>query len=210
VHVPQRVLARRIGQRLVNAGVLSYLNFWIEGHNLTVIEADGRPVEPFEVGNIDVNIAERYSVLVRMDQPAGVYPIHVTVKYRNWRQGKAVLVYKGADKASPSHQGYSNANFVLQEGLSVATFSPSQQGFGNATSSPSQQELVNATSSSPHQELVNATKTIAAGIVNLSMIMGIDSLPSDMAVHDAELVLDSFQVPGHQDDQQQQSTSKLT
>ena len=82
--------------RIVNSGMLSYLNMFIEGHNMTVIEADGHYVEPFEVSNIDVNIGERYSVLIHMDQPVGIYPIHAAIKYRNERVGQAMLVYSGA------------------------------------------------------------------------------------------------------------------
>lgn len=83
--------------RLVNAGLLSYLNVEITGHTMTVIEADGQPIEPLTVSNLDVNIAERYNVLVRMDQPVANYNITVSTKYRSLRVGTALLSYDGAE-----------------------------------------------------------------------------------------------------------------
>ncbi|XP_010680584.3 L-ascorbate oxidase [Beta vulgaris subsp. vulgaris] len=47
---------------------LSALNFEIEGHNMTVVEADGHYVEPFEVQNLFIYSGETYSVLVKANQ----------------------------------------------------------------------------------------------------------------------------------------------
>ncbi|KAL2906003.1 L-ascorbate oxidase [Bienertia sinuspersici] len=44
------------------------LNFEIEGHNMTVVEADGHLVEPFEVKNLFIYSGETYSVLVKANQ----------------------------------------------------------------------------------------------------------------------------------------------
>lgn len=90
------VRGQTVLMRLVNAGVLSYLNVEIENHNLTVIEADGQPIEPITVPNLDINIGERYVVLVTMDQPPAVYDMRASVKYRNERVGIAQIAYEGA------------------------------------------------------------------------------------------------------------------
>lgn len=40
---------------------------------MTVVEADGTAVEPVEVSSVSVAVAQRYSVLLKTDQPAGAY-----------------------------------------------------------------------------------------------------------------------------------------
>lgn len=54
--------------RIINAGGLVPLNFAIANHNMTVVRADGTYVEPFELTSLEVNLAQRYSVLVNADQ----------------------------------------------------------------------------------------------------------------------------------------------
>jgi iron transport multicopper oxidase len=61
---------------LVNIGAFAYFHFWIECHNLIVIEVDGVDVEPYEVPGVDLAVGQRLSVLVKMDQdPTKNYPI---------------------------------------------------------------------------------------------------------------------------------------
>lgn len=47
--------------------------FSVDSHILTVIEADGTAVEPFDVSSVSLAIAQRYSVLLRTNQTAGAY-----------------------------------------------------------------------------------------------------------------------------------------
>ncbi|KAL8475062.1 hypothetical protein ACS0TY_031471 [Phlomoides rotata] len=54
--------------RLSSLTALSALSFEIEGHNMTVVEADGHYVEPFVVKNLFIYSGETYSVLVTADQ----------------------------------------------------------------------------------------------------------------------------------------------
>jgi len=61
---------------LVNIGAFAYFHFWIECHNLTVIEVDGVDVEPYEVPAVDLAVGQRLSVLITMNQdPTKNYPI---------------------------------------------------------------------------------------------------------------------------------------
>ncbi|XP_019462684.1 PREDICTED: L-ascorbate oxidase [Lupinus angustifolius] len=63
---------------------LSALSFQIEGHNMTVVEADGHFVEPFVVKNLFIYSGETYSVLVKADQdPSRNYWITSNVVARN-------------------------------------------------------------------------------------------------------------------------------
>ncbi|KAF5189673.1 L-ascorbate oxidase [Thalictrum thalictroides] len=62
--VPGKVYRLRIS----SLTMLSALNFEIEGHNMTIVEADGHYVEPFVVKNLNIYSGETYSVLVKADQ----------------------------------------------------------------------------------------------------------------------------------------------
>ena len=53
--------------------------FSIDNHPLTVIEADGISVEPYVVSSVDLGVAQRYSVLVTLNQTAGAYWIRNVV-----------------------------------------------------------------------------------------------------------------------------------
>ncbi|EMD36964.1 multicopper oxidase [Gelatoporia subvermispora B] len=59
--------------RLVNTGSFVNMIFSVDSHILTVIEADGTAVEPFDVSSVSIAIAQRYSVLLRTNQTAGAY-----------------------------------------------------------------------------------------------------------------------------------------
>ncbi|CBI21465.3 unnamed protein product, partial [Vitis vinifera] len=63
---------------------LSALSFQIEGHNMTVVEADGHFVEPFVIKNLFIYSGETYSVLVKADQdPSRNYWVTSSVVSRN-------------------------------------------------------------------------------------------------------------------------------
>ncbi|KAH9927903.1 Cupredoxin [Epithele typhae] len=59
--------------RLVNTGSFVAMQFAVDNHTLTVIEADGTAVDPIEVSSVSVAVAQRYSVLLRTNQTAGAY-----------------------------------------------------------------------------------------------------------------------------------------
>ncbi|GLJ51149.1 hypothetical protein SUGI_1088720 [Cryptomeria japonica] len=69
--------------RIASMASLSSLNFIIQGHKMTVVEADGHYVEPVEVDNLDVYSGESYSVLLRANQdPSRNYWAGVNVRSR--------------------------------------------------------------------------------------------------------------------------------
>uniref|UniRef100_A0ACD6AEK3 Uncharacterized protein n=1 Tax=Avena sativa TaxID=4498 RepID=A0ACD6AEK3_AVESA len=59
--------------RIASTTTLSALNLQVEGHSLTVVEADGNPVEPFTVKDIDIYSGESYSVLLTTNQMPTFY-----------------------------------------------------------------------------------------------------------------------------------------
>ncbi|CAI9280326.1 unnamed protein product [Lactuca saligna] len=62
--VPGKTYRLRIG----SLTALAALSFEIEGHNMTVVEADGHYVEPFIVKNLFIYSGETYSVLITANQ----------------------------------------------------------------------------------------------------------------------------------------------
>ncbi|XP_061345516.1 L-ascorbate oxidase [Gastrolobium bilobum] len=78
--IPGKTYRFRIG----SLTALSALSFQIEGHNMTVVEADGHYVEPFVVQNLFIYSGETYSVLVKADQdPSRNYWMTSNVVSRN-------------------------------------------------------------------------------------------------------------------------------
>ncbi|WOL19407.1 hypothetical protein Cni_G28205 [Canna indica] len=69
--------------RIASITSLSALNFEVEGHNMTVVEADGHYVRPFVVKNLNIYSGETYSVLITADRdPSRNYWIGVNVVAR--------------------------------------------------------------------------------------------------------------------------------
>ncbi|KAL5992292.1 hypothetical protein ACLOJK_013208 [Asimina triloba] len=91
--------------RLTSLTSLSALNFEIEGHNMTVVEADGHYVEPFVVKSINIYSGESYSVLVKADQdPSRNYwaATHVVSRPPKTPPGLAIFnYYPNHPKRSP-------------------------------------------------------------------------------------------------------------
>ncbi|KAK2988646.1 hypothetical protein RJ640_008986 [Escallonia rubra] len=78
--VPGKTYRLRIG----SLTALAALSFEIEGHNMTVVEADGHNVEPFVVKNLFIYSGETYSVLIKADQnPSRNYWMSSKVVSRN-------------------------------------------------------------------------------------------------------------------------------
>ncbi|KAJ0097158.1 hypothetical protein Patl1_27321 [Pistacia atlantica] len=82
--------------RIASLTSLSALSFQIEGHNMTVVEADGNYVEPFATENLYIYAGETYSVLVTANQSSSRnYWITTNVVSRNASTpiGQAILNY---------------------------------------------------------------------------------------------------------------------
>eukprot|EP01025_Chloroclados_australasicus_P022165 TRINITY_DN22990_c1_g1_i1.p1 TRINITY_DN22990_c1_g1~~TRINITY_DN22990_c1_g1_i1.p1 ORF type:complete len:626 (+),score=31.73 TRINITY_DN22990_c1_g1_i1:130-1878(+) len=88
--------------RFISGTSLSYLNVWIESHNMTIVRIDGNLIEPFEVQSLDINSGERYDVIVEMNQPKDRYCIQVETRYRSMCKGWGLLQYKGSVSPTPT------------------------------------------------------------------------------------------------------------
>lgn len=91
--------------RIIGASCDPWFNFTIDGHPMTIIEADGNEVEPVTVDSIPVFAGQRYSVVVNADQPVGNYWIRALSNHLNQTfdggQSSAILRYAGAPIEDP-------------------------------------------------------------------------------------------------------------
>ena len=83
---------------------------------MTIVEVEGTIVEPYDVENLDIMPAQRYSVLVKANQEAGNYWATTSVRYRSTAPtGFLNIRYKGTtgdnlalDEDLPSHPAWND------------------------------------------------------------------------------------------------------
>lgn len=138
IEVPR---GKTIRLRIGSVAELSFMNIAIQGHNMTVIEADGKPVVPIDVQSLDINSGQRYSVLINTTQPTASYWISVKTRHRSGVvTGQAILKYKGSIASDPSI----NYETVLttQPKWNDSVFTHSQQiSFKGITAAPSNSKV---------------------------------------------------------------------
>ncbi|KIJ21194.1 laccase [Paxillus involutus ATCC 200175] len=92
--------------RIIGLSCDPSFNFTIDGHRMTIIEADGTEVVPVEVDSMPVLAGQRYSVVVTADQPVANYWIRSMNNQANQTfdggQNMAILRYAGALDQDPT------------------------------------------------------------------------------------------------------------
>jgi len=81
--------------------------FSVDGHTLTVIEADGENTIPLEVDSVQVYAGARYSAVLEANQPVGNYWIRANTDIRaipgfDGGRNSAILRYRGAPAVDPT------------------------------------------------------------------------------------------------------------
>ncbi|CAL8462933.1 g2467 [Coccomyxa elongata] len=88
--------------RMINAGSLAYLTVCFADHNVTIVAADAYPTNPLTVPCVDINLGQRYDVLLKADRPVGNYWLTALV-VNSTRTGSpagyGVLRYAGANES---------------------------------------------------------------------------------------------------------------
>lgn len=97
---------KRYRMRLIAMACYPNYLFSIDGHNLTVIEADGQLTEPLVVDQLQIYAGQRYSVVLVADMAVDNYwiralPNLVGSSY-DGGTNSAILRYNGAPKADPT------------------------------------------------------------------------------------------------------------
>ncbi|KAG2159054.1 laccase [Suillus bovinus] len=97
---------KRYRLRLVQMSCDSNVLFSIDGHNLTVVEADGQLTVPLVVDQLQIFAAQRYSVILVTDQPVDNYWVRSLPDTANATydggMNSAILRYQGAPEADPT------------------------------------------------------------------------------------------------------------
>jgi len=130
---------KRYRMRLVAMSCDPNFAFSIDGHNFTVIEADGELTEPLVVDQITILAGQRYSVVLIADQPVDNYWVRSVPNLVNVTTdgglNSAILRYTGAPVADPT----TSAPAVFQnqfEEWNLHTLinpgAPGVPGYGNA------------------------------------------------------------------------------
>jgi iron transport multicopper oxidase len=96
---------KRYRMRLVAMSCDPNFLFSIDGHNLTVIEADGQLTEPLVVDQLQIFAGQRYSVVLTADQPVDNYWMRSLPNLPNASYvggtNSAILRYQGAPDVDP-------------------------------------------------------------------------------------------------------------
>ncbi|KAF5334245.1 hypothetical protein D9758_017096 [Tetrapyrgos nigripes] len=100
---------KRYRMRLVSMSCDSSFQFSIDGHNMTIIEADGIETQPLTVNSLQIFAAQRYSFVLNANQPVGNYRIRAqppsATSFSVGFDGglnSAILRYKGAPNQEPN------------------------------------------------------------------------------------------------------------
>ncbi|OJA18450.1 hypothetical protein AZE42_05804 [Rhizopogon vesiculosus] len=122
---------KRYRMRLIAMACYPNYLFSIDGHNLTVIEADGQLTEPLVVDQLQIYAGQRYSVVLVADMAVDNYWIRALPNLVNssYEGGvnTAILRYNGAPKADPTTTN-TTVNSPLQETNLHALINPGPPG----------------------------------------------------------------------------------
>ncbi|KAI0351345.1 hypothetical protein OH77DRAFT_1498596 [Trametes cingulata] len=119
---------KRYRFRLINIACDPNYNFTIDGHTMTIIEADGQNTQPHQVDGLQIFVAQRYSFVLNANQPIGNYWVRANPN-RGQANGlgfanginSAILRYKGAPKTEPNTTQTPIKNFLKETDLHPLT-----------------------------------------------------------------------------------------
>lgn len=112
---------KRYRLRLIGMSCNPSFNFAIDGHNLTVIEADGLLTEPLLVDSLQIFAGQRYSVVLTANKPVNNYWLRALPSTVNSTftggLNSAILRYKGAPAADPTTDHMNSTMPMLETNL---------------------------------------------------------------------------------------------
>ncbi|THH08552.1 hypothetical protein EW145_g2616, partial [Phellinidium pouzarii] len=122
---------KRYRFRVVSASCSPSYAFSIDGHSMTVIEADGVETKPVTVDFLTIYAAQRYSVIVTADQAVSNYWIRAnpSVGTPGFENGinSAILRYSGAEDIEPTTKKTTGGT-ELYEGELMPLINPGAPG----------------------------------------------------------------------------------
>ncbi|KAG2035342.1 laccase [Suillus americanus] len=116
---------KRYRLRLVSMSCDPNFQFSIDGHNMTVIEADGQLTEPLQVDQLQIYAGQRYSVVLVADQPTDNYWVRNLPNTANASfvggTNSAILRYTGAPLTEPTTVNTTSTNPLVETNLHALT-----------------------------------------------------------------------------------------
>jgi hypothetical protein len=112
---------KRYRLRLINTSMDNSFRVTLDGHNLTVIQADFVPTKPYVAQTLFLGIGERYDVIINANQNIDNYWFRAQVMTacvtNNNNNGniKAIFSYAGAPASNPTSTSYSIPNNCADE-----------------------------------------------------------------------------------------------
>lgn len=96
--------------RLINTSLDNHFKVSLDGHNLTVIQADFVPIVPYSIQWLFIGIGQRYDVIITADQAVSSYWFRADVQQacganNNNFNIKAIFNYAGATAGNPTTIG---------------------------------------------------------------------------------------------------------
>ncbi|KAI0955680.1 laccase [Taiwanofungus camphoratus] len=111
------VPGKRYRIRLVSMSCDPNFLFSIDGHNMTIIEADGENTQPLLVDSIQIFAAQRYSFILTATQPVNNYWIRAIADTQATPPGMAILRYVGAPHIDPNTNPVPSTNPLVESNL---------------------------------------------------------------------------------------------
>ncbi|KAI0737364.1 laccase C [Daedaleopsis nitida] len=121
---------KRYRFRLINIACDPNYQFQIDGHNMTIIEADGQNTKPLTVDKLTVFSAQRYSFVLEANQPIGNYwmradpsTFKTSPNGSGFKDGinSAILRYDGAPEEEPTTTQDTSVNELQEYNLHPLT-----------------------------------------------------------------------------------------
>ncbi|KAJ9667384.1 hypothetical protein H2201_002585 [Coniosporium apollinis] len=102
--------------RILNASIQSTFKFYIDSHTMTVISADFTAIKPYQTKILNINIGQRYNVIVEADQDVGDYWMrsdnqNSCAGLKQALDIKAIIRYTGSLGGTPTSKAY---NYTTQ------------------------------------------------------------------------------------------------
>ena len=104
------VKGKKYRLRLINTSVDNHFKVSLDGHNLTVIQADFVPIVPYSTQWLFIGIGQRYDVIITANQDVSSYWFRADVQQacganNNNFNIKAIFSYAGAPAGNPTTTG---------------------------------------------------------------------------------------------------------
>ncbi|KAH6897898.1 laccase 4 [Coprinopsis sp. MPI-PUGE-AT-0042] len=127
---------KRYRFRLVSLSCEPNFQFSIDGHQMTIIEADGHATEPITVDRLRIFAGQRYSFVLEANQPVGNYWMRALPNFGNNGlnlgylndANTAILRYAGAPEANPRGSPPVRYNAQLDEAMLRPLVNPAAPG----------------------------------------------------------------------------------